>query len=214
MKNKTYWKPTKPKNKMYWKPTKTGKFMLAWIILTVLSIALVSTGIWANVEKIKVTKNSGQGHFDLALASSDVYSTVGFLKEYRDTIELNEMTLGTCGRVYKTPDRDMSARFKKLEGGISFLEGLGERYESSERLNTADIGLMTLAEEGGLRKYVENLDVGVWSYLSANYPGWLTIDWLRITGLIIGIVSLIAGTVGLIFMVADYDGFSLDEWFR
>jgi len=203
------------KNRMHWKPTKTGKFMLAWIILAVLSIVLVSIGIWASVEKIKVTKNSGQGHFELALASSDVYSAVGFLKEYRNTIELNDMTLGTCGRVYKTPDRDMSARFKKLEGGILFLEGLGERYESSERLNTADIGLMTLAEEGGLREYVENLDVGVWSYLSANHPGWLTIDWLRLPILVLSIVLLAAGIIGMICTAANWsDSFSLDDWFR
>jgi len=123
----------------------------------------------------------GNGYLKLAEGSSSIEMSIGYLEMYKNAIEDNQMTTGSAGLFYKTPNNDMAYRYQRLVNGIEFLKMFTNKTELDQRINTLDINMYSMmvdsdSDKPALRNYISSLDVGISSYLSANYLWWRFCD--------------------------------------
>lgn len=122
----------------------------------------------------------GNEYLYLAI-SPDMDNAILYLDKYREAIEENGFTTGSCGRYYKTIDNEMSYRYQKLVTGIEYLRQLNDG-EGSEADYSNFRAVSTVSG------YVKGLDIGILNYLTANNIGRLFQSWIN--GVIVGILML------------------------
>jgi hypothetical protein len=173
-----------------------NRVLVSAIIIAILWIIVLPIGIYGEVVINRQSKALGNGYLILAKQSPSTDMALEYLYDYREAVEENGFTKGTAGVYFKTPENDMSFRYKKLNEGIKFLEDLSGKYQEEQRLNTIDIAtinrMVVDSEEQGLGDYIDNLGVGIRQYLSANYIGWRFLDVMSWIALIYGVLGFMA----------------------
>lgn len=176
-----------------------NKAFVGALIVTLLWFIIVPIGIWGCAHLNKEAKLQGNGYLELAKQSSSIEMSLGYLYKYKEIVEIGGFTEGTCGLYFKTPDNAMSFRYQRLTEGIKFLEDLNNKFQEENRINTIDFATINQMivnsgsnDEQGLNDYIDNLDVGIKQYLSANYIGWRFFDIMSLIALIYGIIGFFA----------------------
>ena len=184
--------------------------ILTFSILVIISIALLTFGIFGIVKTSKDANNLGGSYLALAQSSADVNTSIIMLKKYANALEENEMTTGSVGVYYKIPKYDMENRYQRLLIGIDFLEQLAEKYNKGERLNTVDLeglAILTNATDSdgniSLSKYIGNLDVGIWTYMTANSMYYRFLGFWGIFALVLGGIGFVMWSIFLACAIYD-----------
>ncbi len=180
----------------------------AFLVIAVLAVGF---GIFGVMKTTRDVSNLGNGYLKLALKAADVNTAVEMLDRYAESVKANGIDTGSAGVYYKTPNNDMANRYDRLVLGTQFLRELAEKYEKSERINTVDFtGIMILTNAANsdtgsyeMANFIKNLNVNIWSYMTANSMLYRIMGFWGIFFLVVGFCGVLGFSIALGVNVDD-----------